>query len=181
MGRWLRNRDKSKEGGAPLSDEELVHAAQADPIEFAALYDRYVTPVYRYCYRQTGHVAAAEDATSATFFKALAALERFSNDGGAFRPWLFAIAHNVVIDQARASQRRPESPIDAHFDLASSEPSPEALTIAADERERLLAAMDELPPDQQRVIALRLAGLSGPDRPAPGDRQAPHAARCRNE
>lgn len=176
MGRWRRNREESQDAGAPASDDILVRAAQADPTAFAALYDRYVDRVYRYCYRQTGNVAGAEDATSVTFFKALAALPRFNNDVGAFRPWLFAIAHNVVIDQGRAAQRRPESSIDAHLEFESAEPSPETLVIAADERAQLLAAMDELPHDQRRVIALRLAGLSGPEIAAEIDR-SPGAVR----
>jgi hypothetical protein len=68
-------------------DAALVAAARVDPTAFAPLYARYLPPVYRYCYRRLGTSAAAEDATSEVFVKALAALPRFR--AGSFRSWLF--------------------------------------------------------------------------------------------
>ncbi|MCC6705472.1 MAG: sigma-70 family RNA polymerase sigma factor [Thermomicrobiales bacterium] len=158
-----RSNDHRAETGTPVDDAALVRIAQADLREFAALYDRYVDAIYRYCYRRSGNAAQAEDATSATFYKALAALPGFDNRPGAFRPWLFSIAHNVVVDQARARQRRPEANLDDRPDLISAEPDPEEAVIAADEAQRLAVAMNQLPEDQKQILTLRLAGLSGPE------------------
>jgi len=158
----VRNSD-AEAAGAPVDDATLVRAAQRDPLDFAHLYDRYVTPVYRFCYRRLGTVAAAEDAASSTFFKALAALPGFDAGAGSFRSWLFTIAHNVVRDQMRARQRRPEQALGDTFELIDHAPTPEELAIARDERRRLQTALAALPGDQQRIIELRLAGLDGPE------------------
>ena len=140
-------------------DAELVAQAQRDRQAFVPLYARYAVPVYRYCYRRLGSHEAAEDATSQTFTKALAGLPRFRE--GSFRGWLFAIAHNVVTDVHR--RRRPDVALDAAATLADEAPTPEeqALVTAADRSVQSL--LGRLPPDQRRVVELRLAGLTGPE------------------
>ena len=55
-------------------DATLVLAAKRERAAFAPLYQRYVDPIYRYCYRCLGNRHTAEDATSLIFTKALAAL-----------------------------------------------------------------------------------------------------------
>lgn len=83
-----------------LSDEQLAARAQHDPNAFAPLYQRYVRPIYAFCFQRLGTRELAEDATSQTFVKALAALPGYR--AGSFRAWLYTIAHNVVIDVHRA-------------------------------------------------------------------------------
>ena len=137
----------------------MVVAAQRDRSAFAPLYDRYARPVYRYCYRRLGEHAAAEDATSQTFLKALDGLGRFR--GGTFRAWLFTITERVVVDRYR--RQRPEVAIDEALTVASAERGPEEQAILAETRRSFQAALGRLTPDQQRVVALRLAGLTGPE------------------
>jgi RNA polymerase sigma-70 factor (ECF subfamily) len=158
-----RPRDPGEQTGAPVDDAALVQAAQSDLREFAVLYDRYVGSVYGYCYRRVGERSQAEDATSTIFYKALAGLPGFDSASGSFRAWLFAIARNVVIDQSRARQRRPEASLGDRFEIASAETTPEEVAVAGDERDRLIAAVDQLPVEQQAVIELRMAGLNGPE------------------
>ena len=156
-------RDVPGDADRSATDARLVELAQADSHAFAHLYDRYVEPIYGYCYRRLGNVAAAEDATSTTFFKALNALTRFRQTSGTFRSWLFSIAHNVVLDQYRASNRRPERPLEEAGEVYDRSPSPEELTVIADEQRRLRQALGALTEDQRQVIELRLAGLDGPE------------------
>lgn len=136
------------------SDEEIVAAARVNPEAFAPLYERYVQPVYRYCYTRLGTSADAEDATSEVFFKALARLSSYR--GGSFRAWLFAIAHNVAIDAVR--HRRPQATLETTGELADSRPTPEEEIVAITSEFVLL---DVLPEEQRRVVELRLAGLTG--------------------
>ena len=138
-------------------DDAVVARARHDPREFAPLYARYLDPVYRYCYRRLGSREAAEDATGAVFAKALAALPAYRD--GSFRAWLFAIAHNVVADAHR--RRRPEGPLAAAGDPVDRAPTPEELALAAEERRSVRDLLATLPPDQRRVLELRLAGLTG--------------------
>jgi RNA polymerase sigma-70 factor, ECF subfamily len=143
---------------AELPDAHLVRMAQRDPGAFVHLYDRYVTDVYRYCASRLP-VTAAEDATSIAFLNALKAIDRFDPGRVGFRPWLFTIAHNAVIDQTRV---RRHEPID---DLALEDPAPrlDDRVVTLDQRQTVLRAVAQLPPDQQQVIQLRLASLTGPE------------------
>ena len=145
-------------GAAGDADDALVRAAQGDPRAFAALYLRYVDLVYRYCDRRLGSREAAEDATSLVFAKALAALPRYRTSGPSFRSWLFAIAHNVVVDAQRATHST--QPIDSIGDRADREPGPEAALLAAEERWTIDRLLAQTAPDQRRVLELRLAGLT---------------------
>ena len=151
----------SPDVGAAANDEEqeLIAHAKVDRGAFEILYRRYVDPIYRYCYRRLGSKEAAEDATSLVFAKALAALPRYHD--GPFRSWLFVIAHNVISDTFR--RERPDQPLTAATEVADPEPSPEELAVAADQTRWLQRLLTQLPPDQRRVIELRLSGLTGPE------------------
>jgi RNA polymerase sigma-70 factor (ECF subfamily) len=142
-------------------DACLVARAQADARAFALLYDRYIDPIHRNCDRRLGSVAAAEDATSATFEKAFAALPRFDPAGGSFRGWLFTIAHNVVLNHLRQTSSRGDRPLDAAAGVEDNAPSPEATAVANDEQIALQSALARLTEEQRQVIELRLAGLTG--------------------
>jgi len=52
----------------------LVEAAQRDPLQFDALYRRYLAQVYSYAYYELGDHHEAEDVTERTFLAALAGL-----------------------------------------------------------------------------------------------------------
>lgn len=138
-------------------DEALVARAQVDPAAFSPLYRRYARPIYRYCYRRLGTHELAEDATSQVFTRALAALPRYRGD--AFRAWLFTIAHHAVADYHR--RRRPMAPLDAAWQVADGEPSPEEAAIAADDARNVHRLLAHLTPEQRDVVELRLNGLTG--------------------
>lgn len=143
-------------------DRELVVQAQHDRRAFAPLYHRYVDPVHRYCYRRLGDRAAAEDATSQVFTRALGALGTYREQpGGSFQAWVFTIAHHVVTDALR--RRRPTVSLDLAGDVADAELLPEELVIAGETTAAIQDLLMTLPPVEQRVIELRLAGLTGPE------------------
>lgn len=150
----------SASADAAADDVCLVLAAQADRRAFAPLYERYVTPVYRYCYHRLGHREAAEDATSLIFTKALAALSRYQPAGGSFRSWLFVIAHNTVTDVARRS--RPTALL-TDGAVVSEAIGPEAAVITDLAQREFHQHLAALPEEQRRVMELRLSGLSSPE------------------
>jgi RNA polymerase sigma-70 factor (ECF subfamily) len=139
-----------------LSDEQLVLQAQSDPAAFAPLYRRYVTPIFAFCYQRLGARELAEDATSQTFVKALAALPAYRSSS--FRGWLYAIARNVVTDQYRA---RPVVPL-------GDAPAPAGDDVEAEIARRtseldVRQLLERLTPEQREVVELRLSGLKGPE------------------
>lgn len=145
-------------GESTLDDAALVAQAKQERAAFAALYRRYVEPVYRYCDRCLGNRDAAEDATSLVFTKAFAALATCHDDR--FRSWLFAIAHNVIADM-RGEQRswEPLLAAEALVDGAIQN-SPEAQALATDDARTLQRLLAQLPSDQRDLLELRLAGLT---------------------
>ena len=140
------------------ADATLLARARREPAAFAPLYARYLGPVYGYSFRRLGTREAAEDATSLVFTKALAALPRYEERAGSFRAWLFAIAHNVVVDQVRG--RLPDQALDAAAEAPDLAPTPEDHALAADDGRLLRALLARLTPDQRQVVELRLAGLT---------------------
>ncbi len=153
MARFRRN---GPPPDADSSDEDLVALAQRGNREaFGLLYDRYLPRVYAYCLRLLRHQEQAEDANTEVFMRALAGLPAYR--AGSFRSWLFTIAHHVTMDHLRQRSRTismehaPE-PVDPH--------SFEDTVLMAAEWERIERALPQLSPDQQQVIALRLAGLT---------------------
>ncbi len=144
-------------GARAPDDATLVARALADPAAFGALYERYLAPVYRYCYLRLGSEPEAEDATGKVFLKALAGLRAFR--GGMFAAWLFRIARHVLIDLERG--RRPALALDALGEVASHAPAPEADVLISAEREALRAALAALPSEQRIVLELDLAGWRG--------------------
>jgi len=150
---------------SPEDEAALVVLAQRDRAAFAPLYERYLDPVYRYCYRRLGTQEAAEDATSIVFTKALGALPSYHQ--GSFRGWLFTIAHNVVMD---AHRRRPKAPIAAIDEPVDTDPTPEEVAVARDGQRTVEGLLATLPDDQRRVVEFRLAGLRGAEIAAVMDR-----------
>ena len=139
------------------SDEFLANLAATDPVAFAELYRRYVGRIHRYCSRRLYDQSLAEDATSQVFLKALESLQRKRVDNVA--SWLFAIAHNEVADRHRR-QPRDTSIDDFPGPLASASPTPEEVALASSDSATIRLLLKRLTPDQQRVIELRMAGLS---------------------
>jgi RNA polymerase sigma-70 factor (ECF subfamily) len=159
--RFLRHRQSNlltEPGSDP--DGMLVEWTRQDPQAFTALYDHYFNAVYGYCLSQLGDPETAEDASSQTFLKALAALPHY-NETGRFRPWLFAIAHNAVLDAIRG--RRSDDPLEAATGAIDPAATPEEQALVALDQVWLDEVIALLPVDDQRVLELRRAGLTGPE------------------
>jgi RNA polymerase sigma-70 factor (ECF subfamily) len=146
----------SQAAQAALDEAAQIALARRDPRAFAPLYERYADPIYRYCHRRLGDPDAAADATSKVFVRALAALPRYRHDS--FRSWLFAIAHNTLVDGWRTA--RIVAPLDAGAEHADPAPSPEDQLLSADAGREIRALLARLPADQRHVVEMRLAGLS---------------------
>jgi RNA polymerase sigma factor (sigma-70 family) len=139
-----------------LSDERLVRrAAGGEERAFAAIFERYHQPLYRYCAAIVGDSQDAQDALQNTMLKVLRALP---GEGRKIRlkPWLYRIAHNESIDLLR--RRRETRELGAEL-VAPGPPLAEELSV----RERLrqlLSDLDQLPERQRGALVMReLAGL----------------------
>lgn len=153
------NRDRSPthvEVASRETDAMLAARAATDSSAFAELYQRYVVRIHRYCSRRLADADLAEDATSQVFLKALESLQHKRIDN--VPSWLFSSAHNEVVDRYRR-QHHHRSIDDLHH-LASGSLSPEEAVLGQLDAIDLRALLPLLTADQQRVIELRLAGLT---------------------
>jgi RNA polymerase sigma-70 factor, ECF subfamily len=133
------------------ADDErlLVEAAQRDASRFAELYERNFERVYAFVVRRVRNRAEAEDVTSDVFHRALANLPRFEWRGVPFAAWLYRMAANLITDRLQQAGREAGLPSDAD-DIED----PVALR-QLEERATLFHLVNELPPDQQRVVNMR--------------------------
>lgn len=130
------------------SDERaLIEAAQQDPGRFAELYELHFHRVYAYIAGRIKDRAESQDLTAHVFQQALANIGKFKWRGAPFVTWLYRIAANAIADHARKKSREvPEIESTAFVD-------PDLEQV--ERRARLFRAVEELPDDQRRVIALR--------------------------
>jgi len=132
-------------------EQALIEEARHDPQAFAALYDRYVQPIYRFALRRTGDHALAEDITSATFEKALRHLLNYGWKGSSYLAWLYRLAYQQMIQYHRSNHRLVSLPAEQ-----SEESEVESQAQASIQRQALIQAYRRLSGDDQELIALRL-------------------------
>jgi RNA polymerase sigma-70 factor (ECF subfamily) len=137
--------------GLPGDDRLLVEAAKKDPSRFAELYELNFSRVYSYIARRVGDRDVAQDLTSDVFHKALASLQSFEWRGVPFAGWLLRIAANMIFDRSKRSGRE----VTGQDDLP--EPSAQPNLEEIDRQGRLFRLVEQLPPDQRRVIGMRFA------------------------
>lgn len=143
------------------SDEAaLVEAARENPEAFEAIYQRWISPVYRYLFARVGNATDAEDLTSQVFLAVYQNLPRYRHTGN-FAGWLFTIARN------RASlwhkQFGHEVPLQADL-LAGETPDPLKQIIVDQDLRRLKQLVQQLSDRDRELIYLRyVANLSFPE------------------
>jgi RNA polymerase sigma-70 factor (ECF subfamily) len=114
-----------------LADEWLVVRCQLGEREaFDEIVARWQLPLWRYARQLAGSDAAADDATQDVWLRVLRGIARL-RDGAKLRPWLFGIAHRVLMDRLREQYRMPLVP-DDDVDLAAVPIDESALQLESD-------------------------------------------------
>jgi len=144
-------------------DRPQVEAAQRDPLQFDALYRRYLAQVYSFAFYELANHHDAEDVTARVFLQALTALPRFEDrarpadgDGAStFRVWLFQIARNEVAKQRRTFRRRPQAPLEAAAAILDAGDDPADAVTRHETAVTAVEALRRLPADRRRALVLR--------------------------
>src|SRR5204863_5547408 len=87
---------------------DLKRAQRGDERAFTLIVRAYETPVFNYVLRLVGDRALAEDLTQEVFLRVYQGLPNFSLRCR-FATWLFQVTKNRVLDELRASERRPRA------------------------------------------------------------------------
>jgi RNA polymerase sigma-70 factor (ECF subfamily) len=152
--RSAAKRPQGEASGLPQGDDRLlVEAAKKDPTRFAELYELNFTRVYAYVARRVGDRDAAQDLTADVFHKALANIHSFEWRGVPFAGWLLKIAGNMIVDRSKRGGKEITGQDLPDLPAPDTRPKLEE----ADESARLFRLVDQLPPDQRRVIGMRFA------------------------
>lgn len=139
------------EAARALADELLVVRCQlGERAAFDALAARWSVPLWRYARNLTGDDAAADDATQDIWVKVLRSIPTL-RDTAKLRPWLFGIAHRVMMDRLRERYTRP--PVTAELDdlpaIDDDDAIEHELALAT-----MLGALADLPLVEKEVLTL---------------------------
>jgi RNA polymerase sigma-70 factor, ECF subfamily len=137
------------------TDELLLERAGAgDPAAFNELYERHRSAIFRFAYRLSGSVEAAEDITHDCFLSLIRKPGNFLPERASLRTYLLSAARNLWLKQLRTFGR--ESAIDDltedRFIALDKEPLRSLLDdeLAVKVRE----AVSNLPPLQKEALVL---------------------------
>ncbi|MCW2761050.1 MAG: polymerase, sigma subunit, family [Marmoricola sp.] len=145
-------------------DASLIEAHLAgDPDAFSVLFSRHRDRLWAVAVRTTGNPEDAADALQDALISAFRRAESFRGDS-AVTTWLHRIVVNACLDRLRRAKVRAADPLPDDLEeqvargivLPGTDPAtdPEAHALAGDRRRQVLAALEELPPDQKAALVL---------------------------
>jgi RNA polymerase sigma factor (sigma-70 family) len=144
---------------AHLSDEAVVAlVARSDDTALAELYDRFGRVAYGVALRILRDERLAEDAVQEGFLAAWRSADRFMPERGKASTWVLTLVHRRAVDLVRREDRRRAEALTDELEPTSSGSAEDDAWLRF-ERERVQAALRQLP-DQQRE-ALELAYYGG--------------------
>jgi RNA polymerase sigma-70 factor, ECF subfamily len=88
----------------------LRKAQRGDERAFTLILRAYEVPVFNYVLRLVGDRSLAEDLTQEVFLRVFQGLPNFSLRSK-FTTWLFQVTKNRVLDELRATERRPRATV----------------------------------------------------------------------
>jgi RNA polymerase sigma factor (sigma-70 family) len=142
---------------AHLSDEALVAlVARGDEDALAELYDRYGRTAYGLARRILRDGALAEDAVQEALLALWRTAHRFVPERARASTWLLTLVHRRAVDTVRREQRRRAEPLDGAPEPAGAGADDDALLRF--ERERVQAALAQLPDTQREALELAYFG-----------------------
>ena len=163
---WEKRREMRRERISherqEVSDEELMRQLASGRHEaLGPLYHRYASRIFSLALSSLDR-PAAEEIVQDVFLSVWRKAGTFNPDRGAFRPWVFQIAHYRILNELRGRSRRPQIVPDLEGErldtLPDWEPGPAELVGREEERANLRSAIEVLPPDQRQALSLAFLG-----------------------
>jgi RNA polymerase sigma factor (sigma-70 family) len=140
-----------------LSDEALLSGLAAGDADAAtAFIRRFQARVYGLVLTIVRDEGTAEEVAQETFMRAWKHARTYDARRGRVATWLLTIARNLAIDVVRVKRAEPLDPelVASKLQQTGVVGSPVDQGSPPDERERVRAAIAELPPDQRRALFL---------------------------
>ncbi|MFN0155366.1 MAG: sigma-70 family RNA polymerase sigma factor [Gaiella sp.] len=145
---------------AHLSDEALVAlVSRGDEQALAELYDRVGRVAYGLAFRILRDDRLAEDAVQEGFLAVWRSAGTFRPERAKASTWILTLVHRRSVDLVRRTERRKADPLDESITdtLAADGTTDEAAWLRF-ERERVQAALKQLPDTQREALELAYYG-----------------------
>jgi RNA polymerase sigma-70 factor (ECF subfamily) len=144
------------------TDADLVKSyINGSEIALETLVNRHKLQIFNFINSKINDRDTSEDIFQDTFIKVIRTLRNgLYNEEGKFLPWIMRIAHNLVIDHFRKSNRIPTIENKEEFDIFQfvSDTAPNAENILIEDQilKDIQKLIQELPDDQKEVLIMRL-------------------------
>ena len=127
---------------------------------FEIVFDRHSGAAFSLAYRMCGSRAQAEDVVQEAFLSLWRSGARYDRTRGSVRSWILSVVHNRAIDAFRrnAASHSRDVRDDQIAEQIPSRERTEQEVERRDDAHRVRTALEDLPPEQRRVIELAYFG-----------------------
>jgi RNA polymerase sigma factor (sigma-70 family) len=144
---------------AHLSDEALVAlVARGDEQALAELYDRVSRIAYGLALRVLRDERHAEDAVQEAFLQVWRSAATFRAERAKASTWILTLVHRRAVDLVRREERRQADPLTDETEPGQAPEQTEEAAWLRFERERVQAALKQLPDVQREALELAYYG-----------------------
>ncbi len=144
----------------------MLAYANGDATAFDQLYSRHSQPLLQYITNSCGSQADAQELFQDVWMKVIKQRDQYDSSAP-FKPWLFTIARNRIIDLFRANKRRAttnlgfDDPTPSAGTTANQPLEPDEITRIMQSKQLLMEALQLLTPEQRETVLLKhVAGFS---------------------
>jgi RNA polymerase sigma-70 factor (ECF subfamily) len=161
MVRYKHSADAASAALRRLADEDLMQLVREnDSTAFAVLYERHCDVAFSLAFRMCGKCGLAEDVVQEAFLSLWRSSSHYDPMRGSVRTWALGIVHNRAIDALRRNvvQDRGRISDEGIEERMEAPERTEEEVGRRDEAREIRAVLEDLPPDQSRVIELAYYG-----------------------
>jgi RNA polymerase sigma-70 factor (ECF subfamily) len=158
-----RTDDGHGAGGQKTDEGLMVLLCQGQESALAELVRRYQSDIFRFTLHYLREADTAKDMTQETFVRVYTARDRF-DASRKFRPWMLCIARNLCLNELKRKKLVSMETLESYASSAREESGevlrfsgdgPDELMMAAERREMLARALDDLNEESRELITLR--------------------------
>ncbi|XHX80497.1 MAG: sigma-70 family RNA polymerase sigma factor [Stenomitos frigidus ULC029] len=143
----------------PLDETALlIRVAQRDHAALSELYDRYARVLYALAFKSLRSAEESEEVVLDVFAQVWRTADRYDISKGRVDTWLFMMTRSRVVDRVRSLQRVTKVTVASEnvAEIQTTNPGVDPLesVLISERRDRVLAALSQLPEAQRQVIEL---------------------------
>lgn len=136
----------------------LSRVAQHDQAALAELYDRYARVLYSVAFKSLRSAEESEEVVLDVFAQVWRTAARYDGVKGRVDSWLFMMTRSRVLDRLRSLQRTTKVTLASEnlAEIQTTNPGVDPIenVLISERRDRVLAALSQLPEEQRQVIEL---------------------------